>query len=85
MAAGSAVVVSSSGGLPSVVGDAGIVVPEGDVAALAGALERLIASPAERASLATRARARVRERFTWDRIAEALAARYAALLGRAPV
>jgi glycosyltransferase involved in cell wall biosynthesis len=84
MAAGSAVVVSSSGGLPSVVGDAGIVVPEGDVPALAQALERLIASPAERASLGERARARVRARFTWDRIAEALAARYAVLSGRAP-
>jgi glycosyltransferase involved in cell wall biosynthesis len=84
MAAGSAVVVSSSGGLPSVVGDAGIVVPEGNVAALAEALHRLVRSPAERESLAARGRARVEARFTWDRIAEALAVRYAALTGRSP-
>lgn len=84
MAAGSAVVVSSSGGLPSVLGDAGIVVPEGNEAALAEALDRLVRSSTERAVLGARGRARVEARFTWDRIAEALAARYEELSGRAP-
>lgn len=82
MAAGSAVVVSSSGGLPSVVGDAGTVVPEGDAAALGAALARLLRSPGERAALGVRGRARVEARFTWKGIAESLLARYAALLGR---
>ncbi|MFE6236466.1 glycosyltransferase family 4 protein [Cellulosimicrobium sp. NPDC057862] len=41
MAAGAAVVASDVGGVPEAVGDAGILVPPGDVAALAGALEAL--------------------------------------------
>jgi len=80
MAAGSAVVVSSSGGLPYVVGDAGIVGPEGDVAALAAALARLIASPEERGAWGARGRERVRERFTWSAIAAAVVARYRVML-----
>lgn len=83
MAAGSAVVVSSSGGLPLVVGDAGIVVPEGDVEALRAVLQRLVRSPEVRADWGRRGRERVRARFTWDRIAQLLVARYAALLERA--
>ncbi len=84
MASGSAVVVSSSGGLPSVVGQAGVVSPEGDAAALAGVLARLMGSPAERAALGERGRARVREHFTWSVIAASLVSRYQALLGRDP-
>ncbi len=80
MAAGSTVVVSSSGALPSVVGDAGIVTPEGDAEALAAVLSRLVASPTERAERARRGRERVRERFTWDGIARALAERYRVML-----
>jgi glycosyltransferase involved in cell wall biosynthesis len=80
MAAGSVPVVSDSGALPSVVGDAGIVTPEGDAAALAVALERLLSSQGERDSLALRGRERVRERFTWSAIAAALAVRYRAML-----
>jgi glycosyltransferase involved in cell wall biosynthesis len=82
MAAGSVPVVSDSGALPSVVGDAGIVTPEGDSAALAGALERLLLSQGEWDSLALRGRERVRERFTWRAIAAALAVRYRAMLDR---
>jgi glycosyltransferase involved in cell wall biosynthesis len=41
MAMGVPVVGSSSGAIPEVVGDAGVIVPEGDVEALAGALLRL--------------------------------------------
>jgi glycosyltransferase involved in cell wall biosynthesis len=80
MAAGSTVVVSSSGALPSVVGDAGIVTPEGDVEALAAVLSRLVASPTERAERSRRGRERVRQRFTWTGIARALAERYRAML-----
>ena len=84
MAAGSAVVVSSSGGLPTVVGDAGIVAPEGDVAALAAVLARLIASPEERGAWGSRGRERAREHFTWSAIAAALVARYRKMLDGAP-
>jgi glycosyltransferase involved in cell wall biosynthesis len=84
MAAGSAVVVSSSGALPYVVDDAGIVTPEGDAAALAEVLTRLVASPGERAALGARGRERARIHFTWSAIASSLAARYRAMLGVAP-
>ena len=84
MAAGSAVVVSDSGGLPHVVGDAGVVTPEGDVAALAAALARLVGSEGERDALGARGRARVSERFTWRAIAAALAARYRAMAAGPP-
>jgi len=80
MAAGSAVVVSDSGGLPTVVDDAGRIVPEGNVPALSAALRDLLRSPEARTDVARRGRERVRARFTWDRIAAALVARYAALL-----
>ena len=80
MAAGSAVVVSSSGALPGVVGDAGIVVPEGDAAALAEVLARLIGSREDRKVLGIRGRERVRRLFTWSAIAAALVARYRAML-----
>jgi len=79
MAAACAVVVSDSGALPWVVGDAGVVTPEGDVHALAAALSRLLHSAEERAARGERGRARVRGHFTWSAIAEALAARYRAL------
>src|SRR5581483_686430 len=45
------VIGSDSGEIPNVVGEAGLIVPEGDVARLAGALERLRSSPAERETL----------------------------------
>ena len=51
MAAGRPVVVARSGGLPGVVGDAGVVVPPGDVVALKDALAALLADPGRRAAL----------------------------------
>jgi len=80
MAAGAAVVVSSSGGLPYVVGDAGIVTPEGDAVALTEALSGLVESHAERSEWGARGRARARTTFTWSAIASTLAARYRAML-----
>jgi len=64
-----AVVGTDSGVIPEVVGDAGLVVPAGDPAALAGALRRLTAAEARR-PLAVGARARVLQRYSDDAIAE---------------
>jgi glycosyltransferase involved in cell wall biosynthesis len=58
------VVGSSSGEIPNVIGDAGLIYPEGDVRALAAALGQLAAQPALYADLAHRGRARVLERYT---------------------
>lgn len=79
MACGIPVVGSTSGAIPDVVGDAGVVVPEGDSRALAGALE-LFRDPAERARVGARGRRRVLDRFTQRDIAERTVAFYSRVL-----
>lgn len=65
MAAGLPIVASDVGGLHELVedGSSGLLVPAGDVDALADALRRLVADPAERQRLGNAARARAEERF----------------------
>jgi len=68
------------GGIPEVVEDnqSGLLVPFGDVAALAGALEGLIDDKTRRSALGRAAQARARERFS----AEVIVPRYEALYRR---
>ena len=73
MAAGVPVVAYASGSLPEVIGDAGILVPEGDIAGLNAAVERALD---ERDVWAERGRARARERYTWRAVAERQEALY---------
>ncbi|HZS94874.1 MAG TPA: glycosyltransferase [Chloroflexota bacterium] len=80
MACGIPVVGSNSGEIPNVIGDAGLVVPEGDADALAAALARLHGTPALRADLAARGRARVLARFTHAEIARATRTYYERVL-----
>jgi glycosyltransferase involved in cell wall biosynthesis len=47
-------------------GAEGLLYPEGDEAALAGAIARLAADPAARAAMGASARARVVARYSWD-------------------
>ena len=56
MASGVPVIGSDSGAIPGVVGGAGLIVPEGDCAALTAALRDLRDSPAARAEQAKRGR-----------------------------
>jgi len=77
MAAGNAVVVADSGELPRVVGAAGRVVPEGDIATLRTVLAGLIADPAARAAAAAAGRARVLACYTPARVAVAYSAAFA--------
>jgi glycosyltransferase involved in cell wall biosynthesis len=69
------VVSTATGAIPVLVGeDAGLIVPVGDAAALAGALARVISDPQLRARLTEGAR-RARHRLpTWDSAAAAMAA-----------
>lgn len=67
MTAGRPVVVARSGGLPGVVGDAGVVVPPGDAGALRAALAALLADPGRRAALGVAAAERARG-FTASRV-----------------
>ena len=68
MAAGVPVVASEVGGIPSVVGEAGLLVPPEDPQALAMAVIGLLGDPDRRALMAQRGRERS-ERFDWARTA----------------
>jgi len=70
MACGTPVVGSNRGGIPEVLGDAGIVANPEDVEQFAAALSSLLEEPDHRASLGRAACARVREMFDWKIIAQ---------------
>ena len=80
MASGVAVIGSDSGAIPGVIGEAGLIVPEGDVEALARALADLREQPSLCSELIKQGRARLLAHFTHDRIAEATVAVYRELL-----
>jgi alpha-maltose-1-phosphate synthase len=84
MACGSAVVASAVGGIPEVVadGESGLLVPVGDEAALAAAINELIGDPARAAEFGARGRQRAVADFSWDRIAAQTAELYAELARR---
>ncbi len=81
MACGLPVVGSDSGEIPEVIGDAGLVFPEGDAEALAAHLLCLGRDPALRATLAEKGRARVLARYTQARVAAETVAVYQEMLG----
>lgn len=70
------VVGSDSGLIPEVIGDAGLIVPEGNVEQLRAALTSLFDDQALRDELGRRGRARVIERFTQEQVARKLARVY---------
>jgi len=76
MACGVPVIGSNSGAIPEVIGDAGLIFPEGGVNALRDQLARMRANPDLRAELSARGRARVLARFTHAQIAEQTLAIY---------
>ena len=80
MAHGVAVVGSSSGAIPEVVGDAGVIVPERDPRAIAEALDRLARDPAQLEQLGRRGRDRAEHRFTNRALAAQTVAFWTALV-----
>jgi glycosyltransferase involved in cell wall biosynthesis len=72
------VVVSDAGAMPEAVRDGidGLVVPAGDAAALAAALDRLAARPAEREEMGRSAAERCASRYGIGRMADALMVLY---------
>ncbi len=82
MACGVPVIGSSCGEIPNVIGEAGLIFPEGDVAALRAALARVMADVALRRDLAAAGRARVLAHFTQAQVAAATYRVYQALLAQ---
>ncbi len=82
-ASGCALVLGDIPSLREVWGDAAVFVPPGDPAALAAALEALIADPPRRQALAAAAGARAR-RYDARNVAAAYAALYAEVIARPP-
>ena len=78
------VVASATGGIPDVVTDGvnGLLVPPGDAAALADALERVLTDKSLVATLTDGARQTAAGLLNWDRIAEGLLGSYLRLAGR---
>ncbi|MFL5915905.1 MAG: glycosyltransferase family 4 protein [Gaiellaceae bacterium] len=84
MSAGLPPVVSDAPGNPQAVGDAGIVVPEGNIDGFREAFERLALDEAERKGLGERARRRVAERFSSDEMLRRTRDIYDEVLGHVP-
>ena len=66
MACGVPVVSTDGGALPEVVGDAGVVVPAKNVAALVEAIDGLLQDESRRRQLGAAGRARILEKFCWQ-------------------
>ncbi len=83
MASGLPVVASGISGIPLAVEDGrtGLLVPEGDRAALLGVLRRLLADPAEARAMGERGRRKAETELTWDAVAERYREGYVAALG----
>ncbi len=82
MACGKPVIGALTGGVPEVIGDAGVLTPPADFVSLAANLKRLALSAELRRQLGERGRARVEEHFDADTLAGRLAGYYAELLER---
>jgi len=82
-AAGKAIVASDIGGLRDVVvdGETGLLVAPGDRAALAAAIERLLAEPEQRERMGKAAQARVREVFSPEAVVSRYEDAYRAVIG----
>jgi len=82
MAAGAALVAARAGAAELVVDDGvtGVLVPTGDAAALAAAIEPLMRDPAAAASMGAQGRQRVVDKFSLDAEAASIAAVYRRLV-----
>jgi glycosyltransferase involved in cell wall biosynthesis len=84
MVAGKAILASATGGIPEAIvnGREGILVPPGDLDALAAALRTLLTDPVRRREFAAAALARAHREFTVQVMADTYLAMYERLRGR---
>jgi glycosyltransferase involved in cell wall biosynthesis len=83
MSEGVGVIASDSGSLPEVLGDAGLLVTEGDSDVMAATLKQLVEDPARLAELRRRGRDRAAGYLSWDAVAAQVDAMYRELLDHA--
>ncbi len=76
MALGLPCIATATGGTPEIAGDAALLVPKEDPAALAAALASLLGDPARRAALGAAGRARVEAHYGLAAMAERVVALY---------
>lgn len=78
---GKPVIGANAGGIPEVVEDGvtGLLVPFGDVSALADAIRKLVTKPALATQLGDAGRQRVLSKYTWDKTYRSMAEIYASL------
>lgn len=82
MAAGKPVVATNGGGVPEIVedGETGLLVPMGDVTAMAEAICQVLSDPARARTMGERARKRVADHFTMEQTARRVEAVYAEII-----
>ncbi len=80
MASGVPVIGSDSGAIPTVISDAGLITPEGDVVALKEAVQRVMGDTTLRTDLIARGRERFLNYYTHDSIARDTVAVYLQML-----
>lgn len=83
MSCGAPLVSTTAGALPEVVGDAGILIPPADSAALTAAIAQLMESPAKRAEYSILGRKRILEKFNWSNAARLTAEVYSEAISKA--
>lgn len=84
MACGVPVIGASSGAIPEVIGEAGLLFAEGDIEALRRHLHTLAENPELRQALSQAGRRRVLNHFTQQRVAEQTIEVYRAVAGEVP-
>jgi glycosyltransferase involved in cell wall biosynthesis len=79
-ACGVPVIGSDSGAIPEVIGEAGLIFPEGRVTALVEAIRRLRENEAMRKRMGAAGRRRAETLFSWEAVAAQMAAIYRTML-----
>jgi glycosyltransferase involved in cell wall biosynthesis len=79
MSCGVPVAGSDSGEIPTVLGDAGLIFPEGDARSLAAHLRQLLSDPSLRADLGRKGRQRVLDLYSTEKVAAQHQAIYSGL------
>jgi glycogen synthase len=77
------VIAARAGGIPGVVdeGENGLLVPYGDVAGLAEAVEQLIRDPDRSRQMGANGRSKVKRQYNWDSVTQRVLGHYSDILG----